>query len=59
MKRFGSLEYRAGTGKPVLRALHGDGTRTGVEAMSEGTANQLYLALRLAALDLRRGLVTP
>jgi DNA repair protein SbcC/Rad50 len=31
--------------KPVLR----------VEAMSEGTRDQLYLALRLAALELRRG----
>jgi uncharacterized protein YhaN len=41
-------------GKPVLRALREDGARIGVEAMSEGTADQLYLALRLAALELRR-----
>lgn len=41
-------------GKPVLRALRADGVRIGVEAMSEGTADQLYLALRLAALELRR-----
>jgi len=41
-------------GKPVLRALRTDGVRVGVEAMSEGTADQLYLALRLAALELRR-----
>ena len=40
--------------KPVLRAERVDGVRIGVEAMSDGTADQLYLALRLAALDLRR-----
>lgn len=40
--------------KPVLRAERSDGVRIGVEAMSDGTADQLYLALRLAALDLRR-----
>ena len=40
--------------KPVLRAERDDGARIGVEAMSDGTADQLYLALRLAALDLRR-----
>jgi uncharacterized protein YhaN len=40
--------------KPVLRAERSDGVRIGAEAMSDGTADQLYLALRLAALDLRR-----
>jgi uncharacterized protein YhaN len=40
--------------KPVLRAERADGVRIGIEAMSDGTADQLYLALRLAALDLRR-----
>jgi uncharacterized protein YhaN len=40
--------------KPVLCALRAGGTRIGVEEMSEGTADQLYLALRLAALELRR-----
>jgi uncharacterized protein YhaN len=40
--------------KPVLRAQRVDGVPIGVEAMSEGTADQLYLALRLAALELRR-----
>jgi len=40
--------------KPVLRAERSDGVRIGVEAMSDGTADQLYLALRLAALNLRR-----
>lgn len=37
----------------MLRAERA-GVRIGVEAMSDGTADQLYLALRLAALDLRR-----
>lgn len=40
--------------KPVLSAERDDGKLIGVEAMSEGTADQLYLALRLAALELRR-----
>lgn len=39
--------------KPVLCAERKDGKRIGVQAMSEGTADQLYLALRLAALELR------
>ncbi len=34
----------------VLVGLRGDGTRVPVEAMSEGTCDQLYLALRLASL---------
>lgn len=52
--RYEKLVVDDEDGKPVLRALRQDGTRIGVEAMSEGTADQLYLALRLAALDLRR-----
>lgn len=40
--------------RPVLLAERADGVAIGVEAMSEGTADQLYLALRLAALELRR-----
>ncbi|MES2356654.1 MAG: AAA family ATPase [Pseudomonadota bacterium] len=39
---------------PVLIAERGNGSRIRVEAMSEGTRDQLYLALRLAALDIRR-----
>lgn len=39
---------------PILLALRTDGSRIGVEAMSEGTRDQLYLALRLAALGMRR-----
>jgi len=40
--------------RPVLLAERRHGRRIGVEAMSEGTCDQLYLALRLAALELRR-----
>lgn len=39
---------------PVLCAQRAGGSRIGIEEMSEGTADQLYLALRLAALELRR-----
>ena len=39
-------------GQPVLRGLRADGaTLLGVDGMSEGTADQLYLALRLASLE--------
>ena len=40
--------------QPVLQAERGDGCHIGMDAMSEGTADQLYLALRLAALELQR-----
>jgi exonuclease SbcC len=52
--RFRRLVADEADGKPVLCAEREDGTRIGVDAMSEGTADQLYLALRLAALDLQR-----
>ncbi|ACU74366.1 conserved hypothetical protein [Catenulispora acidiphila DSM 44928] len=38
-------------GKAVLRARRGSGPLVDVEDMSEGTRDQLYLALRLASLD--------
>jgi uncharacterized protein YhaN len=38
----------------VLVALRGNGNRVHVDDMSEGTRDQLYLSLRLAALDFRR-----
>ncbi|ODT45292.1 MAG: hypothetical protein ABS70_03500 [Nitrospira sp. SCN 59-13] len=41
-------------GQPRLCALRQGGTPVAVEEMSEGTADQLFLALRLAALDIRR-----
>lgn len=40
--------------EPALIAERSSGSRIRVEEMSEGTLDQLYLALRLAALDLRR-----
>jgi DNA repair protein SbcC/Rad50 len=40
--------------EPVLMAERRNGLRIHVEEMSEGTRDQLYLALRLAALDVRR-----
>lgn len=40
--------------KPMLCARRAGGVTIGIEQMSEGTADQLYLALRLAALELRR-----
>jgi hypothetical protein len=40
--------------EPILLAERSSGARIRVEAMSEGTLDQLYLALRLAALDVRR-----
>ena len=52
--RYRRLVADEADGRPVLRAEREGGVRIGVEAMSEGTADQLYLALRLAALELRR-----
>lgn len=37
--------------EPVLRAIRPDGEIVGVEGMSLGTADQLFLALRLATLE--------
>ncbi len=36
---------------PVLKGRRADGTSVPVDGMSEGTRDQLYLALRIAALD--------
>jgi len=38
-------------GEPVLVGVREDGRYVSVEGMSDGTADQLYLALRLASLD--------
>jgi uncharacterized protein YhaN len=40
--------------RPVLVAQRANGSQVRVEGLSEGTRDQLYLALRLAALDIRR-----
>ncbi len=52
--RYTRLTTDESAGAPVLRALRADGAEISLDAMSEGTADQLYLALRLAALELRR-----
>jgi len=38
----------------VLLAQRAGGRKVAIEGLSEGTRDQLYLALRLAALELRR-----
>ena len=45
------------TDRPVLLGVRDDGRTVGVEGLSDGTRDQLYLALRLASLELqaRRG----
>ena len=40
--------------EPILIAQRNSGSRIRVEEMSEGTLDQLYLALRLTALYVRR-----
>lgn len=52
--RYPHLVADEADGNPVLRAERDDGVLIGVEAMSEETADQLYLVLRLTALELRR-----
>ena len=45
--------------RPSIRAVRGDGTEVGVEGLSEGTRDQLYLALRVASLQERANLRLP
>nr|WP_315243446.1 AAA family ATPase [uncultured Albidiferax sp.] len=52
--RYPKLVVDTSAERPVLQAEGTDGRLIGVDAMSEGTADQLYLALRLAALELQR-----
>lgn len=40
------------TGRPVMVGVRGDGQLLHVDAMSAGTADQLFLALRLAGLEM-------
>ncbi len=53
-ERYARLVADTVDDQPILQAERADGQRISVAAMSEGTADQLYLALRLAALELRR-----
>jgi uncharacterized protein YhaN len=52
--RYPRLLVNDADDRPLLLAERTDAVCIGVDAMSEGTADQLYLALRLAALELRR-----
>ncbi len=45
--------------RPILLGRRPDGARLGVEAMSEGARDQLFLALRLAAVELYVGAAEP
>jgi uncharacterized protein YhaN len=56
---FDRLVVEADDDEPALRGRRRGGQYCGVEAMSEGTRDQLYLALRLAALDVHLGTRTP
>lgn len=50
--RYNGLRVGFDTGDdPVLRCLRDDGTEVGVEGLSDGTRDQLYLALRVATLE--------
>jgi hypothetical protein len=53
LERFSGLTVESDNDDhPQLLGVRCNGTVLGLEAMSTGTADQLYLALRLAALDL-------
>jgi uncharacterized protein YhaN len=52
--RFTRLLVDSDDDKPVLLAQPAQGKAVVVSALSEGTADQLYLALRLAALEVQR-----
>ena len=52
--RFTRLLVDTDDDKPVLLAQPSQGKAVVVSALSEGTADQLYLALRLAALEVQR-----
>lgn len=53
-ERFVGLWVDDDSGSPVLKAKPAQGTPVNVKTLSEGTADQLYLALRLAALQVQR-----
>jgi uncharacterized protein YhaN len=45
--------------RPVLRCVRADGTKVPVEGLSDGTRDQLYLALRLATLERQAATAEP
>ncbi len=46
-------------GSPLLRAVQADGTTCPLDQLSEGARDQLYLALRVAALEARAAAAEP
>jgi uncharacterized protein YhaN len=52
---FQRLTVDADSDPPALYGQRADGSRVGTAGMSDGTRDQLYLALRLAALELHLG----
>ena len=52
---FQRLTVDADSEPPVLHGQRADGSRVGTAGMSDGSRDQLYLALRLAALELQLG----
>lgn len=48
---FDGLQLEEDGGQTILQGIRPGGKRIGVEAMSDGTHDQLYLALRLAVLE--------
>jgi uncharacterized protein YhaN len=57
--RWGALRPDWSGDRQVLLAEREDGVRLPVEQLSEGTADALFLALRLAAIDVRLGASPP
>lgn len=51
LRRFERLEADVEEDRPVLVGVRPDGTRVPSEGMSEGTRDQLFFALRLAAVE--------
>lgn len=49
---FAGLRISYDEPDPVLEGVRADGTSVGVAGMSDGSCDQLYLALRLATLEL-------
>lgn len=50
---FARLQVDFDTDPPVLRGMRADGSAVAVAGMSDGTRDQLFLSLRLAALELQ------
>jgi uncharacterized protein YhaN len=57
--RYARLDTDEEADPPVLRALHADGTACPMHQLSEGARDQLYLALRVAALEIQAEAAEP